>query len=164
MSRHPILILAVILSATPHFARAETLGKVRLQQIINTLMDPHAASWEKAEACTALADAGPEALPAVPALVRQSRYDMPNVRARAMEALQHLVGPKVAADLRAADPNVGGKADVEMARLLLQQPEPAKSRGAATDILVYWNAKHEVPALSEGERDDLAAALSELSP
>src|SRR5438552_18106050 len=124
MSRHPILILAVILSATPHFARAETLGKVRLQQIINTLMDPHAASWEKAEACIALADAGPEALPAVPALVRQSQYDMPNVRARAVQALEHLVGQKVAADLRTGDPRIRGKADIEMARLLLHGTDP----------------------------------------
>jgi hypothetical protein len=165
MPRRFIFMLAiVVVFAMARPGRAATIDTLRLQRIINTLMDPHAASWEKAEACIALADAGPEALPAVPALVRQSRYDMPNVRARAMEALQHLVGSKVAADLRAADPGGRGKADVEMARLLLQQPEPATHRRAATDILVYWNAKHELPAFSEAERGDLAAALSELSP
>src|ERR1043166_1497412 len=104
MPRRTILILIVLLSTIPHSTRSETISKPRLQQFINTLMDPHAASWEKAEACIALADAGPEALRAVPALVRQSRYDMPNVRLRAIEALEHLVGRKVAADLRAGDP------------------------------------------------------------
>src|SRR5437899_10916753 len=77
MPRHSTLIFIALLLTFPNPARAETIGKVRLQQIINTLMDSHAASSEKAEACIALADAGPEGLRAVPALVRQSRYDMP---------------------------------------------------------------------------------------
>ena len=158
-----ILSLIVLLSTIP--TRAETISEPRLQQIINTLMDPHAASWEKAEACIALSDAGPEALSAVPALVRQSHYDMPNVRAHALEALQHLVGSKVSAELRAAGPAVRDKADLEFARLLLEQPDPPRyRRAAAATFLVRWDAHHDVPKLSESARDDLAAALSDLSP
>ena len=157
-----ILSLIVLLSTIP--TRAETISELRLQQIINTLTDPHAASWKKAEACIALANAGPEALPAVPALVRQSHYDMPNVRARAIQALEHLVGDKVAADLRAPDPKVRGKTAIEMARLILHATDSqAHRRAAAGDILVYWDTNHELPALTESERDDLVAGLSDLS-
>jgi HEAT repeat protein len=91
------VITLAILAAVTIWARAD----LSVDQAIQILLDPYAASPLKLDACNALRDyRGPDMRWVVHALARQSRYDMAPVRERALEVLESVVGEKEAARLR----------------------------------------------------------------
>src|SRR5436309_896706 len=86
----PLIVTLALFAVATTSARAADLST---NQAIDILLDPHAASPLKLDACDALRDyRGPDRGGVLYPLLRQARYDMPPVRERAAQVLKRLVG------------------------------------------------------------------------
>jgi hypothetical protein len=155
----------------PAVVRAADASDPKLPPAIRTLLDPHASSQAKLRAATRLATSDHPA--AVDALVRQSRFDMEPVRARAMESLVALVGPVEADRLRAKAgfddwnverteahvrewiPTVRGYSQLSYARDLLAHPDPRIKQLGLTAVF----RMHEVAAATGAKSPEGDASL-----
>jgi hypothetical protein len=174
-----VLILSLGIYAAES-AAAVPPTRVDVSREAAVLTDPYASSARKYEAANALGGLGPAARDAIPALLRQTRYDMPPVRERAARALaQILVGgereaaQRIAAD-RALDTltipealrkpeSIRGWEHLRVAARLLDSRDPAVRRAAITAIVrMRQAAAPEDPALlrlPRRERTSVAADL-----
>ena len=96
-----LMVVAVVLFGGVRVLAAERLAVPRLAAV---LLDPHAPSHAKLRAAVALGKMGDDAVAAVPALLRQSRYDMDPVRTECLYALGHILGAPETGRLRSDGP------------------------------------------------------------
>jgi len=85
-----VLPFAFCLLALPTLAAPDDPG---MTADILTLLDPRASPSDKVEAAQRLGDKGRDARRALPALLRQTRYNMEHVRAKARQSLVRVAGP-----------------------------------------------------------------------
>ncbi|MDB5320280.1 MAG: hypothetical protein JWN40_1911 [Phycisphaerales bacterium] len=91
-------LVFIVATATP--ARGTAAERLRVLPAALVLLDPHAASADKFDACIRLRNLGDAAILAIPALARQSKYDQPHIREMAFGTLIRLVGYSEAVCLR----------------------------------------------------------------
>src|SRR4051794_34184876 len=95
--RFHLAILFILSLITLPFRAAPDPART-MDEAIAVLFDPHAGYVHKLIACDFLGNMGPAASEAaVPALLRQHRYDMEPVRDRAARALAQILGEAEAA-------------------------------------------------------------------
>src|SRR3954465_130599 len=95
-----IALVVLFFASFPSFAAQPSA----VPRLTDALLDPHAPSHAKLRAAVALGKMGDEAIAAVPALLRQTQYDMDPVRTECLYALGHIVGAPETGRLRSGGP------------------------------------------------------------
>jgi hypothetical protein len=159
-----------VVIATPALGKAADRLKAYDDALI--LLDPHAGSAEKFDACVRLRKAADEdATVAIPALARQSKYDQPHIRQLAAETLNLLVGEREAALLRKTVTDAGFLGSrLELRRWSLSLELMLDGRHRPRDILaaalLLWNKSHGVaiegfPSLDAAAKSSLILGLDQ---